>query len=115
MLTAFGTFWGAEGAGADWPGANAALLVSVPPLVNSSADCEPGQQSTCPVEPGHRSSTGSYAFVFRDVEERCYQVDRQGKHDRGFLAAQFDQGLLVAQLHRCRVAAEHLRSLEQFL
>jgi uncharacterized membrane protein len=29
MLTAFGTFWGAEGAGAHWPGSDAALPVVV--------------------------------------------------------------------------------------
>ena len=30
MLTSFGTFWGAEGAGVTWPGNDAALLVIVP-------------------------------------------------------------------------------------
>ena len=30
MLTAFGIFWGAEGAGAQWPGEDAALLVLAP-------------------------------------------------------------------------------------
>jgi uncharacterized membrane protein len=30
MLTAFGLFWSAEGAGAHWPGADAALLVVIP-------------------------------------------------------------------------------------
>jgi uncharacterized membrane protein len=30
MLTSFGTFWGAEGAGAHWPGSDAALLAIVP-------------------------------------------------------------------------------------
>jgi uncharacterized membrane protein len=33
MLTSFGTFWGAEGAGATWPGADAALLVIAPVLL----------------------------------------------------------------------------------
>ncbi|MGI8577696.1 MAG: COG4280 domain-containing protein [Nocardioidaceae bacterium] len=30
MLTAFGVFWGAEGAGANWPGSDAALLALIP-------------------------------------------------------------------------------------
>ncbi|UQX88671.1 hypothetical protein M6D93_01405 [Jatrophihabitans telluris] len=32
MLTGFGTFWGAEGAGAGWPGSDAALLWLVPAI-----------------------------------------------------------------------------------
>ena len=32
MLTAFGTFWGAEGAGAHWPGSDAALLALIPAI-----------------------------------------------------------------------------------
>jgi len=32
MLAAFGAYWGAEGAGAHWPGADAALLVLVPAI-----------------------------------------------------------------------------------
>jgi uncharacterized membrane protein len=32
MLTSFGTFWGAEGAGARWPGSDAALLVIIPAI-----------------------------------------------------------------------------------
>ena len=30
MLTSFGMFWGAEGAGANWPGGDAALLAIIP-------------------------------------------------------------------------------------
>jgi uncharacterized membrane protein len=33
MLTSFGMFWGAEGAGAHWPGGDAALLVIIPGLL----------------------------------------------------------------------------------
>ena len=36
MLTSFGTFWGAEGAGAHWPGGDAALLVIIPGLALSA-------------------------------------------------------------------------------
>jgi uncharacterized membrane protein len=37
MLTSFGTFWGAEGAGAHWPGGDAALLVIIPATLAVSA------------------------------------------------------------------------------
>ena len=37
MLTSFGTFWGAEGAGVSWPGNDAALLVLVPLIALVSA------------------------------------------------------------------------------
>jgi uncharacterized membrane protein len=33
MLTSFGTFWGAEGAGAHWPGGDASLLGLVPAIL----------------------------------------------------------------------------------
>jgi uncharacterized membrane protein len=33
LLTSFGVFWGAEGAGAHWPGADAALLVLIPAVL----------------------------------------------------------------------------------
>ena len=36
MLTSFGIFWGAEGAGASWPGGDAALLVIVPCMLGFS-------------------------------------------------------------------------------
>ncbi len=36
MLTSFGTFWGAEGAGAHWPGEDAALLAIIPATLIAS-------------------------------------------------------------------------------
>ncbi len=41
MLTSFGTFWGAEGAGVRWPGGDAALLVLVPVVAVFSLACVP--------------------------------------------------------------------------
>ena len=37
MLTSFGIFWGAEGAGVSWPGHDAALLVLVPAVALAAA------------------------------------------------------------------------------
>ena len=39
MLTSFGTFWGAEGAGVRWPGNDAALLVVIPVIALVAAAC----------------------------------------------------------------------------
>jgi uncharacterized membrane protein len=39
MLTSFGIFWGAEGAGATWPGSDAALLVIVPLTLATAVAC----------------------------------------------------------------------------
>jgi uncharacterized membrane protein len=33
MLTSFGIFWGSEGAGAQWPGGDAALLAVAPSVL----------------------------------------------------------------------------------
>ena len=55
MLTAFGTFWGSQGAGAKWPGGDAALLVLVPAIavfaVGMSALLRPSAPSRLRPEP----------------------------------------------------------------
>jgi uncharacterized membrane protein len=57
MLTGFGMFWGAEGAGARWPGSDASLLVIVPAIavfglvlvaVMRRAPARPGGAATVP-------------------------------------------------------------------
>jgi uncharacterized membrane protein len=57
MLTSFGTFWGAEGAGAHWPGGDAALLVLIPMMLGASLAMvwllrRGTASATPPLEPG---------------------------------------------------------------
>jgi uncharacterized membrane protein len=52
MLTSFGIFWGAEGAGASWPGGDAALLVIVPGLALAALGMVPWLRSATARERG---------------------------------------------------------------
>ena len=60
MLTSFGTFWGAEGAGVAWPGNDAALLVLVPVValvggrLRLLAALAQGRRAAPPRSPRHR-------------------------------------------------------------
>jgi uncharacterized membrane protein len=62
MLTSFGLFWGAEGAGAHWPGSDAALLVLVPAValwalaLTALLRRRPAQTEPAPVEPAQAES-----------------------------------------------------------
>jgi uncharacterized membrane protein len=53
LLSSFGIFWGAEGAGAQWPGADAALLVLIPMIallgIGLSAVLRVTQRGSTPV------------------------------------------------------------------
>jgi uncharacterized membrane protein len=51
MLSSFGMFWAAEGAGAAWPGGDAALLVIVPALLGFSIVCASVLRRLAGVEP----------------------------------------------------------------
>ncbi len=55
MLTSFGLFWGGEGAGAHWPGSDAALLVIIPAIALFSIGLvvllrQPGNRQGGPAE-----------------------------------------------------------------
>jgi uncharacterized membrane protein len=49
MLTSFGIFWGAEGAGSSWPGGDAALLAIIPTLLAVSVVLVSYLRRTAPV------------------------------------------------------------------
>jgi uncharacterized membrane protein len=52
MLTSFGIFWGAEGAGSHWPGGDAALLAIVP----ATLGCALGMVAVLRLRAGARRS-----------------------------------------------------------
>jgi uncharacterized membrane protein len=63
MLTSFGMFWGAEGAGAGWPGGDAALLAIVPGVLVAALAMSTGAQAALrhsrqAVRPAAGESTG---------------------------------------------------------
>jgi uncharacterized membrane protein len=53
MLTSFGAFWGAEGAGADWPGADGAILALVAFTALVSMAAVAIMRATRPPAPAH--------------------------------------------------------------
>jgi uncharacterized membrane protein len=52
MLTSFGMFWGAQGAGAEWPGNDAALLVLIPSVAVFSIGLSAFLRQTAPAHSG---------------------------------------------------------------
>jgi uncharacterized membrane protein len=69
MLTSFGIFWGAEGAGANWPGSDAALLAIIPGLllasnamawaIRRSVERAPGEMGPPPGEASEPATLGA--------------------------------------------------------
>ena len=58
MLSSFGMFWGAEGAGANWPGGDAALLAIIPGvLIAAAAMARTLSRATRPVPPEQLQTT----------------------------------------------------------
>jgi uncharacterized membrane protein len=61
MLTSFGTFWGAEGAGAKWPGGDTALLVIIPATLMFSIGLRAGlrRQTSIPARSATTEAAGT--------------------------------------------------------
>ena len=70
MLSSFGMFWGAEGAGANWPGGDAALLAIIPgvlivaiamthTLSHAGHPVSPEQLQTMPTEPTDQATVSA--------------------------------------------------------
>ena len=79
MLTAFGMFWGAEGAGAHWPGSDAALLVLIPAIARRSrwpgrAACPAGRRGAA----ARRRRAGATADGGADMGSRLRRSPPSG-------------------------------------
>jgi uncharacterized membrane protein len=61
MLSSFGMFWGAEGAGASWPGGDAALLVIIPGLALVSLGMAAWLRGAAGASARSKSSAGAAA------------------------------------------------------
>jgi uncharacterized membrane protein len=61
MLTSFGMFWGAEGAGAKWPGGDTALLVIIPATLMFSLGLRAGlrRQTSIPARSATTEAAGT--------------------------------------------------------
>ncbi|MDQ1572119.1 MAG: hypothetical protein QOF79_2793 [Actinomycetota bacterium] len=79
MLTSFGIFWGAEGAGAIWPGADLALLVIAPAIavfslamvwVMSVRRRSAASSPSAPVRPAEPVSTGGGTATMTQVDTK---------------------------------------------
>ncbi|MCU1551767.1 MAG: hypothetical protein JWR36_2327 [Glaciihabitans sp.] len=79
MLTSFGIFWGAEGAGAIWPGADLALLVIAPAIavfslamvwVMSVRRRSAASEASAPVQPAEPVSTGGGTATMTQVDTK---------------------------------------------
>ncbi len=55
LLTSFGIFWGAEGAGVTWPGADLALAVLIPATLAVSVAMVATLRRTAPASELHRA------------------------------------------------------------
>jgi uncharacterized membrane protein len=65
MLSSFGMFWGAEGAGASWPGGDAALLAIIPAILASAVALAWMLRRTISSAPGADAATAPAEAVER--------------------------------------------------
>ena len=77
MLSSFGMFWGAEGAGAAWPGGDAALLVLVAGLALISMAMVGALRTHAPPEPAHAPPAGALAPADSSFSELSFSGEER--------------------------------------